>query len=80
MPNHHTKFRNFSRKGEAQSELFYDQLRLWLRATLADDQRRAELQSLLLQSELPVIQIGKSSKRIVRTTPQRVHCVNPAKT
>ena len=35
---------------------------------LTDDQRRATLQTLLQQHELPVIQFGKTSKRMNRTT------------
>jgi hypothetical protein len=80
MRNNHTKFRTFLWKGETQPEQLCNQLKLWLRAALMDGQRRGELQSLLQQPELPVIQVGKTPKRMHRTTTRLATYVNPAKT
>ncbi len=80
MRKHHKTFRTFLRKREVEPEQFYDQLRLWLRATLADDQRRAEFETMLQQFALPVIQLGKAPKGTLRTTTRPASFVNSAKT
>lgn len=54
----------------------------WLRDMLADERRRAILQTLIAQYDLPVIQIGRTKSQQLRkgrTTPRNFPPVNSAR-
>jgi hypothetical protein len=78
MRKHHTQFGNFLRKGQMPPDAIRSQFMVWLRAILNDEQHRAALHTLLRQHELPVIQLGNTSKRKKGTAPRILHGVNGA--
>ena len=78
MRNHHTQFGKPLRKGQTPADTLHSQFMVWLRSILTDEQHRAALRMLLRQHELPVIQLGKTSKKMKRTTTQILRGVNGA--
>jgi len=78
MRSHHTQFGKPLRKGQTPPDTLHRQFVAWLRSILTDEQHRAALRTLLRQHELPVIQLGKTSKKIKRTTSHLLHGVNAA--
>ena len=78
MRNHHTQFGKPLRKGQTPADTLHSQFMVWLRSILSDEQHRAALRMLLRQHELPVIQLGKTSNKMKRTTSHILHGVNGA--